>query len=138
MKKNLTSLRSVSDLILHYFFSIDLYLLAFFSKRYPYLVFVFTFFFGNFGYTDSLTQNQFYAKFACFLFCSYLVSASIAVFVAFNIPLSRDYLYNLLGKDFVTSKIGNPGLEQLARFGGFAAAAYAANELGRLVINTWE
>lgn len=138
MKKNLTSLRSVSDLILLYFFSIDLYLLAFFSKRYPYLVFVFTFFLGNFGYTDSLTQNQFYAKFACFLFCSYLVSASIAVFVAFNIPLSRDYLYNLFPKILLLVKQETRGQNKQQDSGGLQLHPMLPMSWDGLVINRWE
>lgn len=132
MQKTILLLKTVSDSILYYFFLIDLYLLAFFSKKYPYLVFIFAFFFGNFGYTDGLTQSQFYAKLLCFLFCSYLISASVTVFIAFNIPSSKEYLYNLLGKDFVKSKIGNPALDQLLKFGGFAAGGYAANEMGRV------
>lgn len=119
--------------ITYYFFLIDLYLLEFFSRKYQYLLFIFSFFYGTFGYTDALSVGQYVSKLGCFFFSWYLISASVMVFCAFNIPVTKNYLYNLLGKEFVISKIGNPGLDALARFGGFAAAGLTANEIGRVV-----
>jgi hypothetical protein len=96
------------------------------------LIFIFSYTYGTFGYTDALTDFQFLVKFVCFLFSWYLIYTSFIVFCIFNIPTSKEYLYNLLGKDFVVDKIGNPGLQALTRFTGFAVAGIAINESGRL------
>lgn len=130
---NLTRLiKKGVDFFTYYYFLIDLYLLEFFSRKYQYLIFIFSFFYGTFGYTNALTISQYLAKMLCFFFSWYLISASVIVFCAFNIPVTKKYLYNLLGKEFVIGKIGNPGLDALARFGGFAALGLTANELGRV------
>lgn len=121
------------DFSVYYTFLLDLYLIEFFSRKYNYLIFIFSFTFGTFGYDNNLSQHQFLFKFSCFLFSWYLVYASIIVFISFNIPVTKNYLYELLGKEFVISKIGNPGLDGLARFGGFAALGLFINETGRIV-----
>lgn len=128
----LKSVKKVFDFFLYYFFLIDLYLLGFFSKKYPYLLFIFFYTYGTFGYTNALTDFQFLVKFVCFLFSWYLVYTSFLVFCVFNIRTSKEYLYNLLGKDFVVEKIGNPGFEAFTKFTGFAVAGLAINEVGRL------
>lgn len=133
MKRSLLkSVKKVFDFFLYYFFLIDLYLLGFFSKKYPYLLFIFFYTYGTFGYTDALTDLQFLVKFVCFLFSWYLVYTSFIVFCLFNIPTSKEYLSNLLGKEFVVEKIGNPGFEVFTKFTGFAVAGLAINEVGRL------
>ncbi len=116
--------------ITFYYFYMEILLLEFFSRKYPYLIFVFTFFYANFGYTESAEISFF--KVACLLFSWNLISTSIMIFCVFNIPLSRDYLYNLLGKDFVIKKIGNSGTAQLLKYTGMAVAGYGVNEVGRL------
>ena len=128
----MTHLKKIVNIITYYNFLIDLHVLHFFSKRYPYLIFIFTFFFGTFGYDSHLTDIQYCVKIVCFLFSGYIISTSILVFIVFNIPLSKEYLYNLLGKEFVVSKIGNPGTKHLLIFGGFAATTITVNELGRM------
>ena len=127
----MTHLKKLINTITYYNFLIDLHVLHFFSKRYRYLIFIFTFFFGTFGYDSHLTDIQYRVKIVCFLFSGYIISTSILIFIVFSIPLSKEFLYNLLGKEFVVSKIGNPGRKQLIMFGGFAATAITANELGR-------
>ena len=140
IKRLTENLKKLAENFVYYNLLVDLYLLAFFSKKYAYLFFVFAFFFGTFGYTDQLTETQFCLKFVCFVFSSYLVYISVIVFVLFNVPLTKDYLYKLLGKEFVTSKIGHPGIAHLAKFGGLAASIVAVNETGRAadaVINSY-
>ena len=125
-------LKKLFDFFTTYYFLVDLYLLEYFSRKYPYCIFIFCFFYGTFGYSDGLTELQFLGKFVCLLFSWYLIYTSITVFCVFNISVTKEYLYNLLGKEFVVSKIGNLGLDALARFGGFAALGLAINEAGRL------
>ena len=137
MSYNFTScfkiLKKVFNLFTYYYFVVDLYLLEYFSRKYPYCIFIFCYFYGTFGYTDGLSDLQFVCKVLCLVFSWYLVYISILVFCVFNIPSTKKYLYDLLGKDFVTSKIGNPGLDGLARFGGFAALGFAINEGGKII-----
>lgn len=119
----------------------DLYLLGFFSKKFPYLLFIFSYTYGTFGYTNALTDFQFLVKFVCFLFSWYLIYTTLIVFCVFNIPTSKEYLYNLLGKDSVVDKIGNSGFEPLTRFTVFAVAGLAVNEGARIadsygIVNT--
>ena len=125
-------LKKIFDFFTYYYFLVDLYLLEYFSRKYPYCLFIFCYFFGTFGYTDALSDLQFVCKVLCLLFSWYLAYISMVVFCVFNIPSTKKYLYDLLGKDFVTSKIGNPGLDGLARFGGFAALGFAINEGGKI------
>lgn len=129
---SLKVLKKVFDFFIYYYFLVDFYLLKYFSRKYPYCVFIFCYFFGTFGYTEDLSDLQFVCKVLCLVFSWYLAYISIVVFCAFNIPSTKKYLYDLLGKDFVTSKIGNPALDGLARFGGFAALGFAINEGGKI------
>ena len=124
--------KKLIDFFIYYFFLVDLFLLGFFSKKIPYLFFIFSYIYGTFGYTDALTDFQFIIKTVCLLFSWYLIYTSLIVFCVFNIPISQKYLTNLLGKNFVVDKIGNPGLGTLAKFSGFAVAGFAVNEVGRL------
>jgi hypothetical protein len=112
-----------------YYFYIDLLLLPFFSRKYPYLIFIFTFFYGTFGYTQSAEIRK---EIACLLFSWNLISTSIMIFCVFNVPFTLDYLYNLLAKDFVIKKIGNRGTAQLWKYAGMAAAGCSVNEVGRV------
>ena len=127
-----TTVKKLLDFSLYYFFLVDLYLLSYFSKKVPYLFFVFSFAFGTFGYSKALGEFLFLVKIACFLFSWYLISTSFIVFCVFNIPTSKRYLYNLLGKDFVSEKIGNPGLDTLAKYSGAPVLGLAVNEVGRV------
>jgi len=90
----------------------------------------FAFFYGTFGYTETSDLSVF--KLACFAFSWYLISTSLMVYCVFNVRFTRDYLYNLLGKDFVVKKIGNPGLRQLLKYGGAAVVGIGINDAGRL------
>lgn len=128
----LNSVKKLSDFFIYYYFLVDLFLLGFFSKKIPYLFFIFSYIYGTFGYTNALTDFQFIIKAVCLLFSWYMIYTSLIVFCVFNIPISQKYLTNLLGKDFVVDKIGNPGLGTLARFSGFAFAGFTVNEVGRL------
>lgn len=137
MSYNFTSyfqiLKKIINLLTYYYFVVDLYLIEYFSRKYPYCVFIFCYFYGTFGYTDGLSDLHFVCKILCLVFSWYLVYISILVFCVFNIPSTKKYLYNLLGKDFVISKIGNPGIDGATRFGGFAVLGLGVNECGRLL-----
>lgn len=133
MERLSTSIQKLLDFFLYYFFLIDIYLLSFFCKKIPYLFFIFCYFFGTFGYSESLSDLQFICKFSCFVFSWYLAVASLTVFCAFNIPITKDYLNNLLGKEFVVSKIGNPAGEMAVKLGLVAVVGAGVNEAGKYV-----
>jgi hypothetical protein len=48
-------------------------------------------------------------EFRFFCFSWYLAFTSVLVFIIFNNSLTKQYFYKLLGYNYVTSKIGNPG-----------------------------
>lgn len=133
MERLSTSIQKLLDFFLYYFFLIDIYLLSFFCKKIPYLFFIFCYFFGTFGYSESLSDLQFICKFFCLVFSWYLGVSSLIVFCAFNTPITKDYLNNLLGREFVVSKIGNPGSEAAIKFGAFILGGAVANETGKYV-----
>ena len=116
----------------YYTLVIDLYLLEFFSRKYPYLLFLFSFFYGTFGYTSGLSDHEYLFKISCLLFSWYLVYTSLVVFLLFKIPTTKKYLYDLLGEPFVVSKIGNPGIRSLTKYGGVAVFGLTVNEIGRI------
>jgi len=133
MNKLLSFVQKSLDFFLYYFFLIDIYLLSFFCKKIPYLFFIFCYFFGTFGYSESLSDLQFICKFSCLVFSWYLAGTSFTVFCVFNIPVTKDYLNNLLGKEFVVSKIGNLGAKTALKFAAVVAGGVAANETGKFV-----
>ena len=92
-----------------------------------------SFFYGTFGYTDGLSDYEYLFKISCLLFSWYLVYTSLVVFLLFKIPTTKKYLYDLLGEPFVVSKIGNPGLRALTRYGGVAVIGLGVNEVGKIV-----
>ena len=53
------------------------------------------------------------------------------IFIIFNIRVSKEYFYNLLGKDFVVSKIGNPSTRPLSNFFGAALGFVTGNAMER-------
>lgn len=131
MKTLSTSIQKSLDFFLYYFFLIDIYLLSFFCKKIPYLFFIFCYFFGTFGYSESLSDLQFICKFFCLVFSWYLIVAGFIVFCAFNIPITKAYLNNLLGKEFVVSKIGNPAGDVLIKTTVVGLVGVGINELGK-------
>ena len=133
LKKVLSFVHKSLDFFLYYSFLIDLYLLTFFGKKIPYLFFIFCYFFGTFGYSESLNDLQYICKFSCLVFSWYLGSTSFIVFCVFNIPVTKDYLNNLLGKEFVVSKIGNPGFKEVCRFAAVVASGVGVNEAGKFI-----
>ena len=132
-KSGLQVFKRVFDFFTYYYFVVDLCLLEYFSRKYPYCVFIFCYFYGTFGYTDGLTDLQFVGKVFCLIFSWYLIYISIMVFCVFNVSVTKKYLYDLLGKEFVVSKIGNPGWDAATRFGGFAVLGLAINEGGTVI-----
>jgi len=64
-------------------------------------------------------------------FSWYIIGTSLFVFIIFNIKTSQKYLYDLIGADYVKSKIGNPGAEQLAKVVGPIFGGTLIDEGGR-------
>lgn len=118
--------------IVYYYILVDLYLLEFFSRRYPYLIFIFSFWYNTFGYTNQLTVSNYVFKICCFLFSWYFIFASIMVYCIFNVEKSKNFFYPLFGEKFVKKMIGNPRIDPLLKFTGLAAAALTVNEVGRI------
>ncbi len=96
-----------------------------------YLIYIFAFFFGNFGSPEGVSDNMLAFKYLCFLYSWYVLATSIFIFISFQIPSLKDYLYNLLGKDYVISCIGNPGVRPLVKAGGVAIGFAVGNEVGK-------
>ena len=134
----LTQLRKVINNILqilvYYNYKVDIYILYYASNMPGYLVFLFCFLFGSFGSSQGISQNVLALKYLCFLSSWYIIATSLFVFISFQIPTFRDYLYDTLGKDFVISHIGNPGVKPLTKLGGVAIGAYAVNEVGKAAV----
>ncbi len=112
-------------------FKADLFLLEFFGRKYTYVFFLFANFFGNFNDSENLSTVLVLFRFFCFCLSWYLALTSILVYIVFNIPLTKEYFYKLLGRDFVISKIGNPGSIPLGKFAAPVIMALAVNEGGK-------
>lgn len=61
------------------------------------------------------------------------MALSFLIFTIFKVPKSRDYFYNLGGKEFIVSKIGNSGVQPAVKLFGVAFSAVACNEIGRSI-----
>ena len=129
--KSLLLIKGWLEFSTYYTFKVNLCLLEFFTRKIPYLFFIFAFIFGTFGNTKDLPFSLLYLKIICFIFSWYLLYISVVIFCVFNISICKNYLYDLLGKEFVISKIGNPSLTPLRTFAGAALALVTGNEVGR-------
>ena len=129
--KSLLLIKGWLELSTFYTFKVNLSLLEFFTRKIPYLFFLFAFIFGTFGNTKDLPLTLLYLKIICFILSWYLVYISVVIFCVFQISICKNYLYDLLGKEFVISKIGNPGLTPARIFAGAAMAMLTGNEVGR-------
>ena len=121
--------KKIAKMVIFYHFFIDLCLLEYFCRKYQYFLFLFAYFFGTFGYTND--GPFFHAKIACFIFSWYLIFTSFIVYCAFRFPPTKSFLYDLLGKDFVVKKIGNPGKEAWIKYFCAAMGGVFLNEAGR-------
>jgi len=70
-------------------------------------------------------------KYLCFLYSWFIIGTTFFVFISFQIPSLKEYLYNLLGKEYVISCIGNPGVKPAIKIGGAALGFVAGNEFGK-------
>ena len=118
-------------LFTYYTFKFNLCILEFFTRKIPYLFYLFAFTFGTFGNIEDLPTILVILKVICFMLSWYLIDTSFIIFIVFKIPTSKNYLYKLLGKEFVVEKIGNPGWKPLIRYIGPATAILTGNEIGR-------
>jgi hypothetical protein len=96
-----------------------------------YLIFIFCFFFGNFGSPEGIANGVLFFKYICFLYSWFIIETSLFVFISFQIPSLKEYLYNLLGKEYVISCISKPAKEAAIKAAGLAAAMICGNEIGK-------
>nr|QIQ59658.1 hypothetical protein [Trebouxia sp. A1-2] len=89
------------------------------------------FFFGKFN--ESKIVSDVLIPFRFFCFSWYLTFTSVLVFIIFNSSLTKQYFYKLLGRDYVKSKIGNPGASTLGKFATSLVEALVVNERGKYV-----
>jgi len=120
----------VVELSIYYTFLVDLYLVELFSRKYTYLIFLFTFLAGNFDSSENLNDFWVLFRFACFIFSWYLISTSIFLFIVFNIKITKNYLYDLLGEEYVKSKISNPGKKKVLQYTIPAVGLWAVDTVG--------
>lgn len=129
--ESISLFNSILRKVIYYTYKIDITMLCVMGKPVNYLIFIFAFCFGTFGSIKGLSLEMAAFKYLCFLFAWYLISTSIFIFISFQIPILKDYLYRLLGEEWVKARIGNPGAEQLLKYGGAAVALIGANETGK-------
>ena len=121
----------ILERIVYFTYKIDITLLSVFSRGPQYFVFIFAFFFGSFGSPKGLSLEIAAFKYFCFLFAWYLIITSFFIFLSFQISSLKEYLYGLLGKTWVTDRIGNPGTQQFMKLGTVGLATIGVNELSK-------
>lgn len=140
LKKNVNPLFSFSKKVIeksiYYMFYVDLVVLGFFCRGSNFLLYVFIFTYGGFGHNENDPNWVVLLKFVCVLFSFYLISTSILLLIVFNVPFTRDYLYKILGRDFVVSRIGNPGTQIIKKILSPTAVILGVNEGGKYVANS--
>lgn len=119
------------QLYIYYNYKFDLIILYYGTLMPYYLIFIFCFFFGNFGSPEGITDGMLFFKYLCFLYSWFLIGTSLFVFISFQIPSLKEYLYDLLGKEYVISCIGNPGAKPLIKLGAAGLGLICANEIGK-------
>lgn len=124
-------LKEVFQLFIYYSYKFDIIVVYYGTLMPYYLIFIFSFFFGNFGSPEGIADGVLFFKYICYLYSWFLIGTSIFVFISFQIPSLKEYLYNLLGKEYVISCIGNPGVKSAVKVGGAAIALMAGNEIGK-------
>lgn len=124
-------IKEVFQLLIYYSYKFDIIVLYYATLMPYYLIFTFCFFFGNFGSPEGIADGVLFFKYMCFLYSWFLIGTSIFVFISFQIPSLKEYLYNLLGKEYVISCIGNPGIKPVIKLGGAAFGLLAGNEIGK-------
>ena len=134
-KKLLSFYKKIVEKTIYYIFFVDLTILGFFCRGYNFLIFVFLFTYGGYGHTCNDSHLVLLLKFVCLSISLYIIGTSIFLLIVFNIPITRDYLYNLLGKDFVISRIGNPGTPLLKKILASSAGVLGINEGGKAWAN---
>ena len=125
------SLETLFQVALYVNFKVDLILLEFFGRIYTYPFFLFAFLFGHFDSSSSLSDPLILSRFLCFCVSTYLIGTSILVYIVFNVKSTKEYLYRLLGEDFVKSKIGNPGKTTLIKYLTPLATCYGCEIVGK-------
>lgn len=121
--------------VVYFNYRLDISLLSYLAKGPRYFIFLFAYFFGFFGSTDPFSPGLTIFKYLCFVFSYYVISVSLFVFLSFQIPSVKRYLYRLLGEKWVTDRIGNHGASQVVKFGVMALAGLAVNEYDKFKVD---
>lgn len=104
MKSLLSRLSSRLNVIIKFFFVIDLKLIYFFSDTLVgYIFYIFCIFYGFFGCTN---DNCNITHSLAAIFVVFMIGLTIQTYVLVKIPFTREYLKNLLGKDFLEKYLG--------------------------------
>jgi len=124
-------LKEFFQLFIYYSYKFDIIVLYYATLMPYYLIFIFCFFFGNFGSPEGIADGVLFFKYICFLYSWFIIETSVFVFISFQIPSLKEYLYNLLGKEYVISCIGNSGAKAALKATGVAVGMICGNEIGK-------
>lgn len=133
IKKMSKKILILFETFIYFYYKIDILFLHYITKHVFYLFFLFTLFFGCFGSSEYLSLEMSAFKYFCFLFTWYTFTTSLFVFLSFQIPFLKKYLYKLLGEAWVKDKIGNPGKEQVIKIVLGTSVAFVGNEASKFV-----
>ena len=123
-------LYSTFNAINKFFFTIDMKLIYFFSDNpFGYAFYIFCIFYGFFGCTgDNCKMTHSLAA----IFVVFMIGLVIQTYALVKIPFTREYLENLLGKDFIEKYLG--------KYTGSGAVAkmfkYVGPAMGLLAVET--
>lgn len=119
--------KSVLDFYIKYLFLLQIKLVWFVGKTFiGYLLFVFCFFYGFFGWLPGEGQLS---HLICMAFALFTISTTIELFILVKIPLSKKYLQRLLGEDFLVAHLGDHMMTSLVSRIGFFFVATSTVEL---------
>ena len=104
MKKLSLVLTTTTKLLLKLSFKLDLKLLYFFSDNLVgYLFYIFCIFYGFFG---CQSENCDPTHLVAMLFSLFMMGLMIQTYILLKIPYTRDYLQNLVGKEYIEQYLG--------------------------------
>ena len=107
-------LYSLFNVIIRFFFTIDIKLISFFSDNLAgYIFYIFCIFYGFFGCVgDNCNITHSLAA----IFVVFMIGLVIQTYGLVKIPFTREYLENLVKKDFIEKHLGNyTGSEALVK-----------------------
>lgn len=130
-------IKSQQTNIVKYLFYIEFYIIHFgLNTTLGRFLFIFSFIVMQYGLNPSIPN---WLKVICTLYASEQISSTLLIYFLQQVPISRDYLYNLQGKEFIISIVGNPGgnaVKSLVTSIGIATAALVGSEIASTAIDT--